>query len=82
LGKLYKGFDSYDPERTIAVELPKWLADKNFGESLSPVKLKTLVPAGARKDLEWWELIDWSRLPEAYEKLPVDIRSRIEARKD
>lgn len=26
---------------------------------------------------EWWELLDWKKMPEAYEKLPSDIKKKI-----
>ena len=27
---------------------------------------------------EWWELLDWSKLPDAYAKLPSHIKEQIE----
>ena len=26
---------------------------------------------------EWWEIIDWDEMPEAYERLPEDIKRKI-----
>ncbi|RLG87901.1 MAG: hypothetical protein DRO18_02470 [Thermoprotei archaeon] len=29
------------------------------------------------KKPEWWEMIDWNEMPEAYERLPEDIKKKI-----
>jgi len=26
---------------------------------------------------QWWELLDWSKMPDAFEKLPHDVKKRI-----
>jgi hypothetical protein len=30
---------------------------------------------------QWWELLDWTKLADAYEKLPEEIRSEIQKQK-
>jgi hypothetical protein len=31
------------------------------------------------KAVEWWEMLDWKTMPETYEKLPNEIKQKIEA---
>jgi hypothetical protein len=28
--------------------------------------------------VDWWEMLDWKTMPETYEKLPEDIKTKIE----
>jgi hypothetical protein len=30
------------------------------------------------KAVEWWEMLDWQTMPETYEKLPDDVKRKIE----
>lgn len=31
------------------------------------------------KTVEWWEMLDWKTMPATYEKLPNNIKEKIEA---
>jgi hypothetical protein len=31
------------------------------------------------KAVEWWEMLDWKTMPETYEKLPNEIKQKIES---
>ena len=56
----------------------KVLKDKNF-----PFKDGDLVKIEIGNDnlrvkpIEWWEMLDWKNTPEAFEKLPEEIKERV-----
>ena len=56
----------------------KVLKDANF-----PFKDGYIVKIEAGNDglqvrpVEWWEMLDWKTMPEAFEKLPAEIKEKV-----
>jgi len=42
------------------------------------VKISIEEDRVVQEKAEWWALLDWSKLPDAYSKLPREIREAIE----
>jgi hypothetical protein len=61
-----------------------YVPDRVFKDEAFPfkegevVKIRIEGNRVVQEKAEWWELLDWSKLPDAYAKLPSHIRDQIE----
>lgn len=71
--KRYKnpGAELYIPDRVFK--------DENFPfKEDEVVKIRIDGNRLVQEKAEWWELLDWKKLPDAYAKLPGQIKEQIE----
>ena len=60
-----------------------YIPEKVLSDAAFPFKdgdvVKIEVSEGALKlkGVEWWEMLDWETMPEAFKKLPQDIQAKI-----
>jgi hypothetical protein len=60
-----------------------YLPEKVISDSAFPFKdgevIKIEIDDGVLKlkNAEWWEMLDWETMPEAFKKLPQDIQAKI-----
>jgi len=60
-----------------------YIPQKIIDDSRFPFKdgevLKVTIGDGSLclESVEWWEMLDWKSMPEAYQKLPEEIQTKI-----
>jgi len=60
----------YIPERV--------LKDENFPfKDGDIVKIEVGNESLQVRPVEWWEMLDWKTMPEAFEKLPAEVKEKI-----
>lgn len=61
-----------------------YVPDRVFNDEAFPfeegevVKIRIEGDRLVQEKVQWWELLDWSKLPDAYAKLPNEIKEKIE----
>jgi len=61
-----------------------YVPDRVFKDKAFPfkdgevVKIRIDGERVVQEKAEWWKLLEWSKLPNAFAKLPKDIREKIE----
>jgi len=84
--KFKKGFGRFRYFKKSGARLyipEKILKDKNF-----PFSDKELVQIEIEKNslkvrsVEWWEMLKWSQMKEAFDKLPLEIKEKIKPHGD
>jgi len=60
-----------------------YIPEKVIGDSSFPFKDGDIVKIRIGNNclnlesVDWWEMLDWKTMPEAYEKLPAEIKEKI-----